>query len=192
MLASSEVISVPRGDTVYDRHRFQRCLGVLLTGELQVRKENLLVSGLKAGDVFGAAALFTRQEDYPTTLTARQECRLLLIPQEAIRDLIRSSGDFAEDYVTYLSDRIRFLSARLDTVSAESGEGKLARFLLDAAGEQGCVTVAATQLCQRLGVGRATLYRAFDSLEQSGTILRQGKTIQITDETKLRACCGRG
>lgn len=188
-LAEADTVPVNRGDTVYDRQRFRRCLGVLLEGELQVRKESLLVSTLRAGDVFGAAALFNAREDYPTTLTALTDCRLLLIPQDAVRGLIRSCPDFAEDYIAYLSGRIRFLSARLDAVSADRGEGKVASYLLSAGSE--AVTVSATQLSQRLGVGRATLYRAFEVLEREGAILRAGKTIRITDEKKLHDFCAR-
>lgn len=188
-LNASDVMPVPRGGTVYDRQRFRRCLGILLEGALQVRKESLLLSTLQAGDVFGAAALFHRGEEYPTTLTALTDCRLLLIPQETVRELICTCGPFAEDYVTYLSDRIRFLSTRLDTVSADRGEGKLARYLLSADDGSGAVTVSATQLCQRIGVGRATLYRAFETLERDGAIVREGKTIRMIDNQKLRTSC---
>lgn len=188
-MAEADTVPVGRGDTVYDRQRFRRCLGVLLEGELQVRKESLLVSTLHAGDVFGAAALFNGREDYPTTLTALTDCRLLLIPQDTVRSLIRSCPDFAEDYIAYLSGRIRFLSARLDAVSADRGEGKVASYLLSAGSE--AVTVSATQLSQRLGIGRATLYRAFETLEKEGAIIRAGKTIRITDEKKLHALCAR-
>lgn len=190
LLSASQVIAVPRGETVYDRHRFRRCLGILLEGELQVRKEALLVSALRRDDVFGAAALFHEGEDYPTTLTALADCRLLLIPQDAVRRLICTCGAFAENYVAYLSGRIRFLSARLDAVSAERGEGKLARYLLSA-DEGGGITQSATQLCQRIGVGRATLYRAFETLERENVIVREGKTIRIIDREKLRSCCER-
>lgn len=188
-LSGTDVTCISRGETVYDRLRFRRCLGVILEGELTVRKESLLVSTLRPGDVFGAAALFNEQEDYPTTLTARSDCRLLLIPQEAVRRLIGAGGAFAENYVSYLSGRIRFLSDRLDTLSADGGEGKLVSYLLSAANEDGALTISATQLSQRIGVGRATLYRAFESLEQENVIARNGKTIQILDVKKLHALC---
>lgn len=191
LAVGSELWTIGRGETAYEPHRFRRCLGVLLSGRLQVRREALLVSTLQAGDVFGAAALFNEQEEYPTTLTALEDCRLLLVPQEEIRALLYDCGGFAEDYVIYLSGRIRFLSARLDTVSADRGEGKLARYLLAAENGTGAVTLSATQLCQRIGVGRATLYRAFEDLESAGVIARSGKTIRITDVKKLRSCCER-
>lgn len=191
LIAGAEPCSIGRGETIYERHHFRRCLGILLSGRLQVRKESLMVSTLQEGDVFGAAALFNEQEDYPTTLTALEDCRLLLISQEEIRMLVRRCGAFAEDYVTYLSGRIRFLSDRLDTVSADRGESKLARYLLAAENGGGEVTLSATQLCQRIGVGRATLYRAFEELENAGAITRSGKTIRIVGVEKLRSCCER-
>lgn len=190
-LKHADMVCISRGETAYDRQRFRRCLGVVLEGTLAVRKESLLVSTLQPGDVFGAAALFNEEEEYPTTLTARSDCRLLLIPQERVGELIRNSGAFAENYVSYLSGRIRFLSNRLDTVSAERGEGKLASYLLSGADESGTVTLSATQLSQRLGVGRATLYRAFEVLEREEAILREGKTIRIVDVNKLHGLCER-
>ena len=63
-------------------------------------------------------------------------------------------------------------------MSNPSAEGKLARYLLTNGGD-GAVTLSATALCQRLGVGRATLYRAFEALERAGAIARAGKTIRV-------------
>ncbi len=176
-LAGSDLLQVERGAVVYSPKRFRRCLGVVLRGRVQVRRESLLMSTLSAGDVFGAAALFAGGEDYPTTLTALTRCEALLIPQDCVRRLLWECGPFAEDYAVYLSGRIQFLSRRLEAVSAGPAEGKLARYLLGA--QTDSLTLSATQLCQRLGVGRATLYRAFEALEQVGGIAREGKTIRI-------------
>ena len=188
LLAHTQWVEAERGQVIYRPQSFRRCLGVLLKGRIQVRREQLLVSCLEEGDLFGAAALFQPGDSYPTTLTALTDCRLALIAQEGVEELICRSGAFALNYVAYLSDRIRFLSARLDTVSASGGEGKLAQYLLTADDGTGRVTLSATQLCQRIGVGRATLYRAFEALEEVGAIGREGKTICITDREKLRAC----
>ena len=183
--AAAHCKQVAKGCTIYDRHHFSRSLGVVLDGRVQVQKDQLLLSTLTAGDVFGAAALFSDKNDYPTTLTALTDCTLLLIPQEVIRLLLRKSPDFAEDYVQYLSGRIQFLSDRLDTLSAGTAEEKLGSYLLSAANSENTVTLSATQLSARIGVGRASLYRAFDSLEQAGIIAREGKTIRILSRETL-------
>lgn len=188
LLDGAEVCPFSRGETIYSPHRFRRCLGVLLRGRVRVSKDALVVSTLKEGDLFGAAAMFTDCEDYVTTLTALSDGSLALIPQESVKRLLRESPAFAEGYVRYLSGRIRFLSARLDTVTAGSARQKLAQYLLSADNGQGEVILSATQLSARLGVGRATLYRAFDALEVEGAIRREGKTIRIVcRETLQRA-----
>lgn len=176
-LEDSRRLRVEKGDEVYGPKRFRRCLGVVLRGRVQVRRESLLMATLSPGDVFGAAALFTGGGDYPVTLTALTRCETLLIPEESVRRLLRECGPFAEDYAAYLSGRIRFLSQRLDAVSNPSAEGKLARCLLAVDGDS--LTLPAAALCRRLGVGRATLYRAFETLEDAGAIAREGKTIRI-------------
>ena len=176
-LEGSDLLRVEKGALVYGPKRFRRCLGVVLRGRVQVRRESLLMSTLSAGDVFGAAALFTDGGDYPMTLTALTQCEALLIPEESVRRLLRECGPFAEDYAAYLSGRIRFLSQRLEAVSSPSAEGKLARCLLDSGGDS--LTLPAAALCRRLGVGRATLYRAFETLEDAGAIAREGKTIRV-------------
>lgn len=183
-LEECTLVHVGKGEVLYAPEQFHRCLGVILKGRVEVRREALLMTILTEGDVFGAAALFTDSDEYPTTLTALAPCRVLLIPQESLRRLIWACGAFAEDYAAYLSGRIQFLSQRLEAVSAPSAEGRLARYLLSAQ-ENGSVTLSATQLCQRLGMGRATLYRAFNAMESAGTIAREGKTIRILRRKQL-------
>ena len=188
LLAGAEVCAFTRGETICSPHRFRRCLGVLLGGRVRVSKDALVVSTLEEGDLFGAAALFTDSGDYATTLTALSDGALALLSREWVERLVRVSPAFAEGYVRYLSGRIRFLSARLDAVSAGSAPQKLAQFLLSACDERGEVILSATQLSARLGVGRATLYRAFDALEEEGAIRREGKTIRVVcRETLQRA-----
>ena len=48
---------------------------------------------------------------------------------------------------------------------------------------------SATDLARRLSLSRASLYRAFDVLEEGGLITRTGKTITISDPAALAAVC---
>ena len=74
LMTSSRLIydRVPAGSVVYDPTHFQRCLGILLEGQLQVTKGGLSVSVLEPGDVFGAAALFSDRAEFETTITAKR------------------------------------------------------------------------------------------------------------------------
>lgn len=168
---------------VYSPQHFRRCLGVVLSGQLQVTKGMLAVSVLEPGDLFGAAALYSDEPEFASTITARGPSRCLMLEQALVDRLLAEQGKIRENYLRYLTGRIRFLSGRLQTLAQPGVEGKLARYLLSNGGS----SCPATELCQRLGVSRASLYRAFAALEDSGLIRRQGKTITIIDPAGLEA-----
>ena len=169
--------------TVYQPHRFRRCLGFLLSGQVQVTNGTLSVSLLEAGELFGAAALYNDLPDYATTLTARTPCRILFLPQEEVDRLLGEEPLLRRNYLRYLSGRIRFLSGRLGALAQAGAEGKLARYLLSS-GEPS-VHAPATDLAKRLGLSRASLYRAFEALETAGLIRREGKTVFVLDRGGL-------
>ena len=169
------------GQVVYDPRHFRRSLGVVLSGQLQVAKGSLAVSVLGPGDLFGASALYSDEPEFAATITAKGASRCLMLEQRLVDRLLAEQGQIRENYLRYLTGRVRFLSGRLQTLAQPGVEGKLARYLL-AGGDSSC---PATQLCQRLGMSRASLYRAFAALEDSGLITRKGKTITVLDPVGL-------
>lgn len=172
------------GETVYAPQHFQRRLGILLSGQMRVTKGALTVSVLEPGELFGAAALYSDAPEFSTTITALRDSHCLLLEQELVDRLLTENRRIRENYLCYLTDRIRFLSGRMQSLAQPGVEGKLARYLL-ANGRAGSLTCSATDLAQRLGIGRASLYRAFEAMERSGLISRQGKTIHIASMSAL-------
>ena len=176
-----------RGEVIYDPRHFQRCLGVVAEGTVRVNKGELLMSTLRRGDLFGAAALFNDQPDYATTLTARTPCALVLLPQDLVEELMGRWPQVGRNYVAYLSSRIRLLSAKIDALTAGPALRKAAQYLLSRqAGGTAELDCSVTDLAHRLGVSRASLYRALDGLEERGVIARQGRLVQILDGKALQ------
>jgi len=176
------------GQTLYQPHRFSRSLGILLSGSVRVTRDTLALSVLSPGDLFGAAALFNDQPDYATTLTACTPCRVILLSQDLVSRLMDASAQIRDNYIRYLSGRIRFLSGKIRSLAADGAEGKLKQHLLTTL-SPGCsrLDCPATELAHRLGISRASLYRAFDSLEQQGLIRRENKTVVVPDLRALDA-----
>ena len=176
-----------RGEVIYDPRHFQRCLGVVAEGTVRVNKGELLMSVLRRGDLFGAAALFNDRPDYATTLTARSPCALVLLPQDLVEELMGRWPQVGRNYVAYLSERIRFLSAKIDALTAGPALRKAAQYLLSRQdGETAELDCSITDLACRLGVSRASLYRALDGLEAAGSIARKGRRVRILDQTALQ------
>ena len=159
---------------------------MVLEGRVQVNKGALIMSVLEPGDLFGAAALFNDRADYATTLTARAPCRVLLLPQALVEELMVRFPEVGRNYVAYLSGRICFLSGKIDALTAGSAERKVAQYLLSRL-EGGWVELdcSAAGLARRLGVSRASLYRALDALAGRGVLRREGRRVQVLQPDAL-------
>ncbi len=176
-----------RGDTIYDSALVRAALAVVLSGEVCVYHGRVVMNILRAGDVFGAAALYGRQEPYASHVVADSVCEVAFIPQETVSRWMASEPRIAENYIRFLSDRIRFLNRRLATLTAGQTDGKLWRYLLAYADDEGIVRISGgmTELAKRLNMGRSSLYRSLDSLADDGRIVRDGREIRIIHKEEM-------
>lgn len=170
-----------KGEQIYTPQNSQKALALVMEGHIRVWQGKVAMNDLFAGDVFGVAALFGSDEDYPSTVVAESDCRILYIPQETVVQWMRDVPTVTENYVRFLSDRIRFLNRRLSTLTAGQADGKLWSYLLAHRDENGVVTVTEGMrgVAERLDIGRSSLYRSLDSLTQMGKIKREHKKIII-------------
>lgn len=174
-----------KGETIYRPHDFSRKLGILLSGSIAVTKGDFPVSRLRSGELFGAAALYNEEPDYVTTLNVTSDCAVLLMSQDWLEAQMDLCPALRRNYIRYLSGRIRFLSGKLEELTGPTAEVKLFHYLAqrarDGAVELDC---SMTELAKRLGMGRASLYRALDALEEEGTMKRTGRTVRFTPPEK--------
>lgn len=178
-----------KGQVIYAPNQFRKELAAVLSGQVLVTKGDgdLVVSLLVPADLFGAAALFNAEEEYVSTLTARAKSSVLFLSQDSVRQLIDSQPLFRKNYIRYLSCRIRFLSDKIDSLIQGSGEKKLSCFLLRQMDAEGRVRVGCsmTELAARLNIGRASLYRELQKLEDRGIVTRDGKIIVVQQPETL-------
>ncbi len=183
---SCEEKSYLKGEIIFSPERFERVLGVVLSGRIAVTKGRLSVSELSSGSLFGAAALFNNEPEYASTLTAKTAASVLYFSQESILRLINRDERIRMNYIRYLSARIRFLSEKVDTLGEISSEKRLARFLLKNADDNGRVNGCNfSEIAGRLGIGRASLYRELTKLEEAGIIRKDRSGVEILDPEKL-------
>ena len=175
---------------LFDREQNERALGILLYGSCAVTKEgdggSMPMSVLHATDLFGAASLFHNESDYVARLTAKESTWVLLIPQEALSDMMRSDFRVTENYLRYLTARIRFLSRRIDGFLPQSVEERVLNYLRSRATDglyesEWSVSSLADALC----VSRSTLYRAMDKLVSEGKIERDGRAFRLPKGEQL-------
>lgn len=171
-------------------------IAVILKGSVtvtgQADEKRLLIRILGVGSVSGVASLFADTHSAVSTLTAQKVTEALIIPHETVEALIEKNPVFAMAYIRFLTSRIRFLNERIRAYTVDSTEAKLALHLL-IANESNIgkieLPVSLSTLANMLDMGRASLYRALDTLTEKGIIERVGKIIIIKDNDALRQIC---
>lgn len=188
----SESECFEKGAVIYSTRTFRRAMGVILSGEVRVYRSNeaggrLLMNRLEPGDTFGVAALFGGGDSYVTDIVAARRSQIQFIRQEQITAMMRKEALVAENYICFLSDRIRFLNDRISGLSGGPAHDRLLLFLRSHADPNGAVLLPGgmTALSQLLDIGRSSLYRSLDSLEQAGLLRREGKTIYLLSKGDL-------
>lgn len=173
-----------QGEIILAEEAAPPALYVLLHGAAVVEKragEGMLrMNELEPGALIGLASLFAEEEAaFPTRVSAKKDCELLVIPEHVLRGLLRSDFRLAENYIRYLSGRVRFLNSRIEGLICPTAEQRLLLYITRHA-ENGRLTQELTTLAQSVGVSRASLYRALDKLEQDNAIRRHGRSIELT------------
>lgn len=170
-----------KGETIYCCDDFKRAIGLILEGTVTVHRDALMMNRLGAGDMFGAAALFDETETYVTQITAEEDSRILFLTQEMMSRLLRRYPVLAENYIRFLSGRIRFLNRKLAALTDGSAEQRVYNYLLAHSDEQGVVHLppSMVELAHTLNIGRSSLYRAVDTLLTSGIIAREGRGYRL-------------
>lgn len=188
-----------RGETLCLPGAHNDCLGMLVEGSAQVSKGGVnhpvLMSTLQQGDLFGAVTLYGSHDYFVTRVITRSPCTALFLSRELVDTLLMHEPRFARQYIAYLSDRIYFLNSKIDAFTGGSAESRLAAYLMANLAQEDteapCVRIRTSmnQLTQSLDIARASLYRAFEQLEEAGAIRREGRVVSILDQQKLRECC---
>lgn len=183
-----------KGATIYSAHRFRRCLGILLEGRALVRKERgPTLRILERGDCFGVAALFAPAQEYVTTVEAKTPCRIVFLSGEELETLFRRWPDMAMAYIAFLAGRVQFLNRKIDSFTRPTAESSLAFWLWEEMDEDGLVRVEGgyARLARELNMGRASLYRCLEQLEERGLLTKEGPVITIRNPEGIKEQAGR-
>ena len=145
---------------------------------------------IEPGGIFGVAELFRPEgESYISVIRAKCATKVLTVGREDVERLIIGNTVIASNYIRFLSGRVRFLGEKIAAFTAGSTERRLSCALRELpCDSDGVLTMPKmTELARMIGVGRASLYRALRSLEESGGIERgEDGSYRIPDRKNAR------
>lgn len=174
-------------------------LVIILEGTARVfssdEERAVMLRDLTKGDVFGVAELFGEScgDVHISRVEAKNKCCALFIPREKMSHLLENDKRIMYNYLDFLCCRIRFLNKRIACFTAGSAERRLAIYLDSLADEKesenGDIKVTPLSsmgaLALTLDIGRASLYRALDTLTADGFIKKGGKSFILSDREKM-------
>lgn len=179
---SCRAVDFEDGDSILSQNEVSHKAGIFLSGEAVATtaddSKNALLRFFETGDLFGIANLFTNQK-YVSSIRAKKRCRVFFFTEEAIRDLLETDRTFLYNYLTFLSGRICYLNHKIRYLTAGSAERRLAMYLSSFKTETVELDASLSSLSELLDIGRASLYRAFDTLIADGYIEKDGRTIHL-------------
>ncbi|MBR6682209.1 MAG: Crp/Fnr family transcriptional regulator, partial [Clostridia bacterium] len=146
---------------------------------------------LKKGQIFGIASLFG-EKCGTTEVVAKESCSYAVLSEENVEHLLKNDIFFTKNYISILSEKIRFLNKKISFFTSGSAERKLANYILSQHWENNTLKlgVSLSRLASILDIGRASLYRALDLFEENGLITRENNVIKITSPEEFKKIYG--
>ena len=178
-----------RDEIIYSSDKFSKSLGIMRSGKAFAVTNNghgVYMKEFENGACFGAAAVFGGDGNYVSTVIAKTDCEVLFISEDELKKLFLQYPVTAINYINFLSEKIRFLNKKLGMLTSSNAEDTVLNYLISVRNGDGYATLpkSMTLLSKMLGIGRATLYRCFDSLEESGHILRENNRVKVIKNEK--------
>lgn len=178
-----------KGDRVF--YEQGGALGVLLSGKVCVGgrrdRHKLVLNEMYPGVVFGFSSLFEGEKHFETDICACRKSEVLWLEEALIEELLGLERRVGRNIIALQAEKIRFLNEKVLSFSSSDNEKKLLLYLEALpASEEGRreVPLGMSALSARLSMGRASLYRAFDRLEEENMIRREGKAVYILSPEK--------
>lgn len=180
----SNPICVPKSGELYKKGS----IGILVMGSAVILRcsevgVTVTMRTISSGGIFGAASVFGEWDDGLSSIKAKTDCTVIYITESDFKKLLEDFPKIAISYISFLSERIRFLNRRFDAFSADSTDHRLYEFLMTAADEDGVIVLeyGMSELARRLKIGRSSLYRSIEALEKNGFVKREGKRFRLTN-----------
>ena len=149
--------------------------------------KEIILSMLGPGDFFGEMALLD-DEPRSATVVATEPLDVVTIWRSDFLQILQENFSITKKVLAEMSKRLRDASNRIESLATMDVYGRLARFFLDLAKDQGKVLdngyVAVTRpthqaIANMIGTSRETVSRLIHDLMRQNLLLSEGKTIYL-------------
>ena len=182
------LVHYPAGSTIPS----ERGMMMLLTGSVLIEKQSADGRYLRMREVWppqaiNVSALLAQPPREVSRLSTPDGCRAVELSRALVTQALMEGGTFSVNLVEFLLGRVVFLNKKITALSGHTAASRLELYLAENAVQKDGVSqvqlpFSLSEFAEHLCVGRASLYRTLDAMEQQGRIRRKGRTIYLSVE----------
>ncbi len=185
----TDIQKFKKGEIIYSKDFFKNALGFIIKGSAFAISNNnskIHLQTFNENMCFGAASLFGSNEIYVSTIIAKTDMEIIFINEEQLKDIFIKYPETSINYISFLSDKVRFLNTKLQVISCMNAEDTVLTYLSNSVDSDGFANIPKnmTVFAKMLGLSRATLYRILDILEKNEYILKENNKIKVIKNEK--------
>lgn len=178
-----EISTYGRGETMLSADADKK-IGIIIAGKATIisGEDGVIIKKLIEGDIYGVAILFDEPK-YLTRVISNGKCKVLTLNRKFVQSCIEYNSRISLNYIEYLAKKISFLNSKIGSYTAKNAENKLYCYLIQLPREGNKIVLNTdfSAIAKMIGIGRASLYRAFDKLENDGLIIKNNKEIILKE-----------
>ena len=179
-----EIKNYAKNDTMLSA-KTDKQIGILLEGKAIIisNDDGVVIKKLSKGDIYGVAILFDDPHYSTRVISSSSKTTVLTLNRDFVKKCIDQNTQIAFNYIEYMAKKISFLNSKISSFTAKTAESKLYAYLLQLPREENKIilTTDFSSIAKMIGIGRASLYRAFEKLEKDGLIIKNNKEIILKE-----------
>lgn len=183
-----------KDSVIYLQNETCYSMDIILDGNITIQKIDaegnvLTINDFAIGDVIGENLLFSSNNKYPMTITAKSTTKILHIKKELILRLCQTNDCFLNIFLKSLSDKSMMLTHKITNLTMKSLRQSIIDFCLYEHHIQKSskikLNMTKKELAEKIGVQRSSLSRELNNMRVDGLIDFDAKHIYINDLNML-------
>ncbi len=173
-------------------HEEEECstIGLILEGTIELQRiypsgKYIVLNKLTLGDVFGEAIIFSKQENYPATVIALNQCSILYLNKVDMLELFSREKRILENFLELLSNKVLMLNSKIKNISFKNIKHRVINYILETMKLQKNSVIKLKEskesIAAALGIPRPSLSRELINLRDMGYIDFDRSNIKILD-----------
>lgn len=169
-------------------------LYIVIDGEVSTEMSDekgdfMEIEYIAAPNPMSTGFLFAADNRSPVSAICQSKCKVIAIPKDNVYLLMRKYESFMLKFLSYISNKVFYLSEKLRLVSLRSIRAKLSYyFLKESAGENVLkLKISREEIARIFSVSRPALVKVMMEMAEEGIIEVNGREIRIIDRNILKS-----